>query len=176
MQIASVVLSVLGMCSMIAANLTKGDKMKKILFFVFCGNFLVATSYLVGGRGINGAASCYLGSIQAIINYLFSSKGKELPKWLLGLYALAFIAVNIAVGGVKPLTFLAIASCMIFVVCISRKNGSAYRIWTIVNNLLWSIYAVLSKSYGGLATHIPIIIFSVVGKIIYDRKNDKKLS
>lgn len=171
MEILSLILSILGMLSMIAANLTKGEKMKQILFFVFCGNFLVATSYLVGGKGFNGAASCYLGSIQAVINYLFSSKGKELPKWLLGVYALAFIGVNIAVGGVKPLTFLAIASCMIFIVCISQKNGSSYRFWTILNNALWCVYAVLSGSYSALATHIPIMMFSVVGKLIHDRKN-----
>jgi len=41
MQALSYILSVLGLVSMIAASLTKGEKMKKILFLVFCGNFLV---------------------------------------------------------------------------------------------------------------------------------------
>lgn len=170
MQILSFVLSTLGMVSMITATLMKGVNMKKILFFVFCGNVLVATSYLVGGSGFNGAASCYVGSIQAIINYFINSKGKALPKWLIAVYALSFIAVNLVVGGFKPLTFLAITACMIFILCIGQENGAKYRRCTIINNALWCLYAILSKSYGALATHIPIIIFSVAGIIIHDRK------
>ena len=171
MQVLSFVLSALGMISMITATILKGENMKKILFLVFCGNVLVATSYLVGGSGFNGAASCYVGSIQAIINYFFDSKGKPLPKWLIAIYALAFIGVNLAVGGFKPITFLAIAACLIFIMCIGQKNGAKYRCWTIVNNSLWCLYAILTKSYGALATHIPIIIFSVAGIIVHDRKH-----
>ena len=109
MEILSYILSLSGLASMILASLIKGEKMKKILFFVFCGNVLVATSYLVGGSGFNGAASCYIGGIQAIINYFFDSKNKPLPKWLIAIYCVAFIACNLAVGGFKPLVILAIA-------------------------------------------------------------------
>ena len=38
MQILSFILSLLGLTSMIIASLIKGENMKKILFFVFCGN------------------------------------------------------------------------------------------------------------------------------------------
>lgn len=158
------------MVSMITATLLKGESMKKILFLVFCGNVLVATSYLVGGSGINGAASCYVGSIQAIINYFFDSRCKARPKWLIAMYAISFIGVNLAVGGIKPLTFLAITACMVFILSIGQKNGARYRRCTILNNFIWCVYAVLSGSYGALATHIPIIIFSVTGMIIHDRK------
>ena len=54
MEILSYILSLLGMASMITASLIKGEKMKKTLFFVFCANALIATSYLVGGSGLNG--------------------------------------------------------------------------------------------------------------------------
>ena len=74
MQTLSYVLSLLGLSSMILASLTKGERMKTILFLVFCGNVLVATSYLVGGDGINGAISCYIGCLQAGINFFFQRK------------------------------------------------------------------------------------------------------
>lgn len=173
MQILSFVLSILGLASMIAASLIKGKSMKKILFLVFCGNFLVATSYLVGGSGINGAASCYLGGIQSIINYFFESKNKPLPKWLVVVYAVAFVAVNIAVGGVSATGILAIVACLVFIMCIGQKNGAKYRFWTILNNLLWIIYDIVTRSFGALTSHVPLLVFTVAGMIIHDRKKGK---
>lgn len=172
MDVLIPVLGTLGTISMITASLIKGQKMKMILFFVFCGNILAATSYLLGEGGINGAASCYLGGVQAIINYFFDSKGKTLPKWLVGLYALSFVCVNLAVGGFKdPLVYVAIAATLTFVMCIGQTNGAKYRFWTLFNNFLWLLYDVLSKSWEVLITvHIPLIIFTVAGMIAYDRK------
>lgn len=170
MEILSYVLSVLGLISMIVASLIKGQNMKKILFFVFCGNILVAVSYLLGGSGINGAASCFIGSAQAIINYFFDSKNKPLPKWLVAIYALAFIGVNLAVGGFSALGVLAIIASLTFIMCIGQKNGAKYRFWTIVNMVLWCTYDFLSKSYGALTSHVPLLIFTVAGMLIHDRK------
>ena len=173
MEILSFVLSIAGLISMIAASLVKGSDMKKILFFVFCGNVLVATSYLVGGSGINGAASCYLGGVQAIINYFFDSKNKKLPRWLVAVYAIAFVGLNLAVGGFSAIGVLAIVASLTFVMCIGQKSGAKYRFWTIVNLLLWCLYDVLSKSYSALPTHIILVVFTVAGMILHDRKSAK---
>lgn len=170
MEILSYVLSLMGLASMITASLVKGKSMKTILFLVFCGNIFIAVSYLLGGSGINGAASCFIGGAQAIINYFFDSKNKPLPKWLVAIYAAAFIIVNIWVAGVNFLCVLAIIASLTFIMCIGQKNGAKYRFWTIVNNVLWCAYDVFSKSFGALTTHIPLLIFTVVGMIIHDRK------
>ena len=174
MDILAYVLSLAGLLSMILASLTKGEKMKQILFLVFLGNALVATSYLVDGSGINGAAACYVGAIQTLINYFFDSKGKPLPKWLIALYALAFIVVNIWVaGGITALGLLVIVASLTFIMCIGQKSGAKYRFWTIVNMLLWCLYDVLSGSYPVLLTHGIQLVFAVVGMMIHDRKAEK---
>ncbi len=170
MQILSYILSGLGLVSMICASLVKGEKMKQILLLVFCGNFLVATSYLLNGSGINGAASCYLGSVQAIINYFFDSKNKPLPKWLIALYALSFVAINLWVGGISFLCILAIVATLTFIMGILQKNGAKYRFWTMANLVLWCTYDFLSRAYSGLLTHVPLLIFNTVGMMIHDRK------
>ena len=170
MQILSYVLSILGMISMISASLIKGKNMKAILFLVCCANFLVATGYLLGGSGINGAASCFLGGIQSIVNYFFESKEKPLPRWLIAIYAVSFVAVNIAVGGFAPIVIFAIVACLSFIMGIVQKNGAKYRFWIIVNTCLWILYDIVSKSYGALTSHIPLLIFTVAGMIIHDRK------
>lgn len=173
MQALSFVFSTLGLISMIVASLVKGKSMKVILALVFCGNFFFAVSYLFGGQGINGAASCFVGAAQSIINYFFDSKNKPIPKWLVAVYALAFVAVNLIVGGFSGLGLLAIIASLSFILCIGQKNGAKYRFWTIVNVVLWCVYDLLSKSFGALTSHIPLLIFTVAGMIIHDRKSRK---
>lgn len=173
MQALSFVFSTLGLISMIVASLVKGKSMKVILALVFCGNFFFAVSYLFGGQGINGAASCFVGAAQSIINYFFDSKNKPIPKWLVAVYALAFVAVNLIVGGFSGLGLLAIIASLSFILCIGQKNGAKYRFWTIVNVVLWCVYDLLSKSFGALTSHIPLLIFTVAGMIIHDRKGKK---
>lgn len=170
MQGLSYLLSALGLLSMICASIIKGTKIKAILFLVFCGNILVATSYLVSGGGINGAAACYLGGVQTLINYFFSSKNKPLPKWLIAVYVVSIIALNIWVaGGVSALGLLVIVASLTFVMCIGQQNGARYRFWTIINMVLWCIYDILSESYSVLVTHLPQLFFAVIGMLIHDR-------
>ncbi len=173
MQLLSYILSFGGLLSMIIASLIKGKNMKTILLFVFSGSVLVATSYLVAGNGLNGAASCYLGAVQSIINYFYDAKKKPLPKWLIAIYAVAFVALNLAVGGLSALGILAIIASLTFILCIGQKVGSKYRFWTIVNMMLWCLYDILSGSFGVLFTHGTQLIFALIGVIIYDRKNRK---
>lgn len=172
MQILSYVLSILGLASMIAASLIKGKNMKTILFLVFCGNVLVATSYLVDGKGLNGSAACYLGGVQAIINYFFDRKNKPLPNWLVAVYAVAIIVLNIWVArGITALGILVIIASLTFIMCIGQTSGAKYRFWTIVNMVLWCSYDIIAPAYPSLVTHVSLLVFTVVGMIIHDRKS-----
>lgn len=174
MTVLAYILSGLGLLCMILASLIKGEKIKKILFFVFCGNFLTATSYLFTD-GINGAAACYLGALMSIINYFFDSKGKKIPMWLNAIYAVLIIVVNIAVAGeVTGLGILVIVASLTFIMCVGQENGAKYRFWTIVNMLLWCSYDLIIKGYPQLALHVSLLLFTVAGMIIHDRKNKNK--
>ena len=170
MKALSYALSLTGLLCMIAASLVKGEKMKTILALVFFGNALVATSYVVGGSGLNGAASCYIGAAQTLINYFFDRKQKPLPAWLIALYAVAIVVCNLLVGGFTALGLLAIVATLTFILCIGQKDGARYRFWTIVNSVLWCLFDLLSQSYNALITHVALLTFTVIGMIIHDRK------
>ena len=173
MHVIPYVLSVLGLLCMITSSLLKGEKMKSILFLVFCGNFLVATSYLLDGQGINGAATCYLGGVQSIINYFYAAKDKALPKWLLAIYAISYTGVNIWVaGGVTALGVLIIVASLTFIMCIGQSNGAKYRFWTIINMVLWCTYDIAAPAYPSLISHVALLLFTVIGMMIYDRKQE----
>lgn len=174
MAVLSYILSALAFVCVVVASLLKGKNMKSILLLVFCGNFLFATGYLAGGSGINGAASCYLGGVTAIINYFFDAKGKAIPKWLTAIYGVAFILINIWVGGLNLLVVLAILATLCFVMCIGQANGKRFRFWTALNLVLWCTYDVLTASYGSLLAHIGQLTFNVTGMVIHDRKQHSK--
>lgn len=171
MQILSYVLSITGLVSMIIASLLKGKDMRKILIFVFLGNALVATSYLISNNP-NGAASCYIGAVQTIINYFFESKNKKLPVWLISVYALAFIVINLMVF-TQIVDALAIIASLTFIMCIGQKSGKKYRIWTLINMVLWSLYDILKGSYAPLIVHAIQLISNTAGIIIHDLKRKK---
>ena len=168
------VLSLFGTVCICIPSLLKGKNMSLILLFVFSANVLVATSYLLTGA-FNGAASCFVGATQTIINYFFDRKNKPLPIWLISIYALAFIVSNLFVFE-RFTDILALVASLTFVMCIGQKNGAKYRFWTIVNSILWCIYVLLSKSYGAFVSHIILLAFTIVGMIIHDRKKNNEES
>lgn len=189
-EILAFIFSTMGLIAMITSSLLKGKSMKLILFLVFLSNAFVAISYFIGGQGLNGAASCLLGATQSIINFFFDKKNKPLPRWLVAIYAVSFVGVNIAVSFNGMFTFgdtfgvdykavvlccLAIAGCLAFIMCIGQKNGAKYRFWTLINMLMWCTYDLISGNVQVLITHIVQLTFAVVGMIIHDRKNKKEI-
>lgn len=186
MDTLAFIFSTLGLIAMLTSSLLKGKNMKKILILVFLGNAFVAISYLLGGSGFNGAASCLLGALFSIINYFFDAKEKPVPKWLAAVYGLSFVAVNIIVSFNSIVTFddtvtidyralvlcvLAIFGTLAFVMCIGQKNGAKYRFWTVMNMIMWCIYDLLSGNIQVLITHIIQLSVAVIGMVIHDRKN-----
>ena len=170
MRILAYLLNVLGLVALILASLIKGEKIKKTLFLVTCGNLLVSVGYLCGGKGFNGAVTGFLAAAQALINYFFDAKNKPLPKWLIGLYALSFVGVNIWLSGVNFLSVLAILAALTCVMSIIQKNGAGYRFWTLLNCVLWSAYDIFSGAYSGLIVHGSMLFITIAGMILNDRK------
>lgn len=167
------ILSAFGFVSMVAASLVKGKHMKLILFLSCVGNLLLGASYHVGGSGINGAVANYAGSIMCLVTYIFDSRQKKTPLWLLCIYMLIMVAINLAVGGIHLLSILVIAAGGAFTMGIVQPNGAKYRFWILVNLSLWCFYDILSASYAVLPVHIVQLGFTVAGMLIYDRKKLK---
>ncbi len=171
LPIISTVLSVAGLVCMILASTYKTSKMETILTFVIFGNFLVAVSYLLEGNN-NGATCCFIGTAMTFINYFFERKDKPIPIWLICIYAAAIIGVN-AVVLTELVDILSIIASLTFILCVGQKSGAKYRFWTIINMLLWISFDIIKASYPPLFTHVSLLLFTVVGMILYDRKKEK---
>lgn len=174
MIVASYICNALGLLAFIAMLLVKGRKMGLILFLSIVGNVLVGAAYLLGGNGINGALSNLLGGATSIITFCFDYKQKELPKWLIALYALGFVLVNLFGGALSWFTILAIAACMCSVMAIVQKSGKAYRVWILSNCTIWCIYDCCTQNYGSLVVHIVLLAFTLTGMFIHDRNKKEE--
>lgn len=172
MEILAFILSTLGTVCICIPPLLKGKNMKLILLLIFSANILVATSYLLTGA-YNGAASCFVGGAQAIINYFFDKRNKKLPVWLIVIYALAFIGVNLLVFK-KLVDLIAMVASLTFIMCIGQKTGTKYRIWTFINTALWLTYDIIKLTPGPIVTHGIQLCTVISGIFIHDIKRNKK--
>ena len=165
-----IVLSVLGTVCICTTSFIKGKNMKLILLFVVLANALVATSYLLTGE-YNGAGSCFVGAAQGFVSYFFDRKNKKIPLWLVGIYALSFIAVNLLVFK-TALDLIAMLASLCFVLSIIQKNGRNYRLATLICTLLWLTYDLVNLTYGPMITHSIQLATVIFGIFIHDiRKN-----
>jgi len=172
METLSVMLSGLGLAIFIVTCLLKGANMKAILICNSLGNLLIASSYLCT-LNFNGAISSVIGMTVAIINYFFAVKEKKIPLWLLGIYALAFVWGNL-ITFTGWVDLVAIAAGLAAVLMISARTGKGYRLWSIANDGLWSLFDILRGSYGPLLTHGVLVAVAIVGFLLHDRKPNQK--
>ena len=168
MEILAFVLSMLGTVCICIPPLLKGKNMKLILLLIFLTNVLIATSYFLTGA-YNGTVTCCVGAIQTIINYFLERKNKPIPRWLIAMYAVAFTVANLLVFA-HITDVIALLAALAFILAICQKNGKQYRLWTLVNTLLWLVYDAITLSFGPLTTHAIQLSTIVFGMVMHDRK------
>lgn len=171
MESLSYLLSLTGLAAIIASLLIKGKNMKLILFFLTVGNTLMGLSYLCVSNE-NGALTCFIATVQSIINFFFSRKNKAVPVWLMAIYAISFVTVNLMVFSAW-FDLLAIAASLMSVMLVSAVSGKLFRRWALANNLTWCVYDIISGSYGTLISHLVLSGFTAVGMIMHDLKRTK---
>ena len=170
MALLTYIFSLLNLACKMGASLVKGKRMRLVLLLSFTGNVFLALSYTFAGRGINGAASCYLGCALTLVSWFFADGKRKQPRWLPYVYEVLFVAVNLIFGTEPLLTAIAIAATVSFVISIIRSTGAQYRFWTAVNQATWLIFDLVSGSYGSMISHITLLSSTLLGIFLHDRK------
>jgi hypothetical protein len=148
-------------------------KMKTVLLFKFLVNGLVCANYLLAGDGYSGALICAVAIFCLTINYFFTSKGKEIPVWVVVFHSVIFLAANLLTFTYWYDVFTLIAS-LLFVLCIAQKTTKFYRLLYIGNCLVWIPYDILAGAWGNLFTHTVLSIAIFISIAINDRKKQKE--
>ena len=105
----------------------------------------------------------------SIINYFFEKKNKPIPMWLIAVYAVAFVAVNLVVF-TQLADVLALLGALTLVVGLCQKSGRKYRFWSLMNTVLWITYDIITLSFGPLSTHAILLVTILAGMVMHDRK------
>lgn len=145
-----------------------GKKMRTILAFNFTGNLLVGLSYLLTDAK-TGAVVCFVACVQVVINYFFDMKGKKVPVWLIAIYLVVFVSVNLLAFENWYDAFSLVAS-MLFVISVAQSNAKYYRILYFSNSAVWILYDFLSGATGNLSTHIVLVIATLISMIVRNKE------
>ena len=162
----SLIATILGLCEPFGKN------MRTILVFNFMGNLLVGISYLLVS-GFSGAAICFVACAQVVTNYIFEVRWKKLPKLMVFISIVLFVAINMITFKVWY-DILALMAAIIFVLSVSQSKEKYYRILYFMNSTVWVLYDFLAGAYGNLVTHIVLFVATFLAIVLHDIKGKNK--
>lgn len=134
-------------------------KMKTVLLISLGVNLLFGLSYLLVGS-YSGCITCATACVQLIINYTYNVRCKRLPWWLIAIYCLSFVMVNLFAFE-HWYDVLAILASVSFALSISQTRTFVYRLLALLKYLLWVSYDLASASYGPLFSHIMLSVLFI---------------
>lgn len=165
--IASLIATVLGLCEPFS------KKMKMVLTLNFTGNLLVGISYFLVS-GYTGAAICFAACVQVLINYIFDRQQKKVPVYLIFVYAVVFLTVNLFTFKVWY-DVLSLTAALLFVLSVCQSNVKQYRILYAMNSSVWILYDILAGAYGNLFTHVILVVATFAAILIRDVKKTQNI-
>lgn len=147
---------------------------KHILLSQVFANGFGALSYLfLGGDSMMAGTGMVLGTIQCLVNYVYTPKGKLLPK-LIPCFFLLMSALNsaahISASGIFhfPVDLIPVSCSLLFVIGVNMKKATATRLFFLENSSLWIVYDLMVRpiAQANLMTHIVVVLSVVVGIVM----------
>lgn len=145
---------------------------KNIMILLICLNLSSALNF-VFLDSLSGSFVCFFAVIETLINYMFDSKNKKIPIYIIGLY----IIINIILGlwGFKRLKdVLPIIGATLYCLSISVKKESTLRKITFVYTTIWLIYDLSSKAYMFSICSMLTLVSIIIAIYRFDLKKKGK--
>ena len=161
-QILGIVVSVAAILSMQFKNI------KGILVCQLVCNGLGALSYILVG-GLSGCGIYCVATLQAIICFGFNVKNKKIPMLLVALFACAFLVCSLTTYK-APQDIISAVAALTCAFALAQSKSSGYRIFMLLNGLIWMLYDVSVGAYTMIISHLVTFLSAVVGIIRLDVK------
>ena len=145
---------------------------KRIMIMLLCLNLASALNFLFL-NSLSGALVCFFGVIETFVNYLFDSKGKKVPLYVIAIY----VVVNLALGISSyhgPLDILPIVCALLYCATVCTKKESNIRKIMFANQSIWLIYDIIVKAYMFSISNILTLISIIISYFRYDYKKEGK--
>ena len=119
---------------------------------------------------MSGCGIYIVALVQSIVFYVFRRKEKDAaPMWLVFVFVAAFLGCSVATYQ-KPEDIFSAVAALTCALSIAQKKPSGYRIFMLLNGIIWMIYDVSVSAYTMILSHIVTTLSAVVGIIRLDIK------
>ena len=144
---------------------------KKVLGWNLSCNVMSGLSYILVG-GFSGSGICFAAIAQVLIYFVYRLKNVKPPKFLMWIFACIYILCSVTSykGATDIISMLAGLTCAFGV---AQEKSSNYRIFMVLNGVLWSAYDVSVGAYTMIISHGVTALSAIIGIIRLDLKNRK---
>jgi len=116
-----------------------------------------------------GAFVCFLLGILYMINYIFKYYDKDVPHYILLLYAIVCVAFGMLSSKTYFLNvFPSAISLLVIANILFKDNRRAYRVLEIAQQVLWTIYSISVGAYTITISNILFVFFMLKDIYKYD--------
>ena len=165
---------ILGFLSLILVVLLVFMKdIKLILVGEIIVNIIVGLNFLLLG-GYSSAGMSVVAVLYTIISYIYNRKNIKIPMWMLGIFLLLYVAWGV-ISYQSWIDILPLVCSVLFILAVSQRKASNYRILKVVNSFIYVFYDVFIFAYTTIITHSFLVaagIFAII-KIDVLSKNKK---
>lgn len=167
-----VVAQIFGVLGIIFSVISMQMKDKKnIMIFLLLLNLASALNFLFLDS-FSGSLICFFAVFETFINYLFDSKNKSVPYYIIVIY----VIVNIGLGLYTYNTLLdiiPIACALLYCASVCSKKETNIRKIMFGNQTLWLIYDITVKAYMFGISNVLTLISIFVSMYRFDYKSKK---
>ena len=168
-----VVAQIFGVLGIIFSVVSMQMKTKKnIMIMLLCLNLASALNFLFL-NSISGSLVCFFAVFETFINYLFDSKNKKVPIYVIVFY----VIVNLILGFYSYkglLDLIPVACALIYCATVCTKKESNIRKEMFANQTLWLIYDIIVKAYMFSVSNVLTLISIIISMIRFDYKKEAK--
>ena len=168
-----IIAQIFGIIGIIFSVLSMQMKTKKnIMIMLLCLNLASAFNFLFL-NSISGSLVCFFAVIETFVNYLFDSKNKSVPIYVIVFY----VIVNIGLGLYSYhslIDILPIVCALLYCATVCVKKESNIRKLMFANQSIWLVYDIIVRAYMFSISNILTIISIVISYFRFDYKKELK--
>ena len=158
-----------GVIGIIFSVLSMQMKTKKNIMIMLLGLNLASALNFLFLDSFSGSLVCFFAVLETFINYLFDSKNKKVPIYIIVIY----VIVNLVLGFSTFKSFLDIipvACALLFCATVCTNKESNIRKLMFGNQSLWLIYDIIVKAYMFSISNILTLISIIISFYRFDFK------
>lgn len=164
-----VLAQIFGVIGIIFSVLSMQMKTKRNIMIMLFGLNLASALNFLFLDSFSGSLVCFFAVLETFINYLFDSKNKKVPIYIIAIY----VVVNLILGfstykGILDL--IPIVCALLFCATVCTKKESTIRKLMFGNQSLWLVYDIIVKAYMFSISNVLTLISIIISYFRYDYK------